>query len=281
MFDKAKNITLILLGNFILVFGVAMFILPYNILSGGVAGVVVALSPVISINRELLIDILNISLFFIGWLILGKDFALKTFICALTYPLFLRIITPLISVVEIDPILASIYGGIICGAGVGIVMRHGASTGGMDIPPLVLHKLTGLKISTLVMVIDALTVLLGMVTYGLPAVLIGLLSVFTTSIAMDKMLNFGGAESKAVWIISDEFEKINEKILNEMNRSTTIVDATGGYSKKGKRAMLCVVSARQYSKLLSIIDEFDEYAFVIATNANDVRGEGFTLGIRV
>src|SRR5699024_9646669 len=123
-----------------------------------------------------------------------------------------------------DKYLATIYGGILMGCGVGLIFRCGASSGGMDIPPLVLHKYTRLPLSTLVMIIDALTVMLGIATYGLQAALIGIISVFVSSVAIDKMLTLGAIKSKSCMIISDKHEEMLAYIHEVLYRGTTILE---------------------------------------------------------
>ncbi|MCI5774502.1 MAG: YitT family protein [Erysipelotrichaceae bacterium] len=275
------NIIIILLGNFILVCGVGLFILPFNILSGGVAGVAVALGPILNIDRELLINGVIVGFFILGWVILGKGFAAKTVLSSIAYPIFLTIVGPYLPKLDLDPFIASIYGGLVCGAGIGLVMRCGASTGGMDIPPMVLNKLLGFKISSCVMVIDALTVILGIYAYNIEAVLIGLFSVFMTGIAIDKVLSFGGESSKSVWIISSQYRQIIDEIGRVLDRGTTITEGRGGYTNVSKPVVLCVVSSNQYPQLIDIIHKYDEKAFVFATDATDVRGEGFSFGFKV
>ena len=275
------NILLILLGNLLLVIGVGVFILPFNILSGGVAGVAVALNPILNIDRELVINGVIIGFFIVGWIILGKGFAVKTVLSSIAYPIFLTILTPFFPSLDLNPFIASIYGGLVCGVGIGLVMRCGASTGGMDIPPMILNKLFNFKISSCVMIIDALTVLLGIYAYNIEAVLIGLFSVFTTSFAIDKVLSFGGSSSKAVWIISDYYKEIIDEIGKVLDRGTTITEGRGGYTNVEKPVVLCVVSSSQYPQLIEIIHKYDEKAFVFATDATDVRGEGFSFGFRV
>lgn len=275
------NILLILLGNLLLVIGVGVFILPFNILSGGVAGVAVALDPILNIDRELVINGVIIGFFIVGWIILGKGFAVKTALSSIAYPIFLTILTPFFPSLDLNPFIASIYGGLVCGVGIGLVMRCGASTGGMDIPPMILNKLFNFKISSCVMIIDALTVLLGIYAYNIEAVLIGLFSVFTTSFAIDKVLSFGGSSSKAVWIISNYYKEIIDEIGKVLDRGTTITEGRGGYTNVEKPVVLCVVSSSQYPQLIEIIHKYDEKAFVFATDATDVRGEGFSFGFRV
>ncbi|SJZ38094.1 YitT family protein [Anaerorhabdus furcosa] len=279
---KIRNTFLILLGNFLLALAVGFFILPYNILSGGVAGIAVALHSFIQIPTDVMVNALVIGLFFVGWILLGKDFAIKTVVSSFVYPVFLTLISSFLTPpANLDPILASLYGGLIAGVGIGLVIRTGSSTGGMDIPPLVVHKYTNISIAKLILITDFLTVLLGLFAYNLETVLIGIISVFTTSYAIDKVLVVGGQESKSVQIISAEYDKISKEIHDKLNRGTTITLARGGYTNDEKNVVLAVVSQNQYPQLIDIINEIDPKAFIITTDTTDVHGEGFSFGYRV
>ena len=267
---------MILVGTFILAISVEYFILPFNILSGGVAGLAVALEPFFHINETLLANCLMIALLILGWVILGTDFARTTIISSLAYPVFTTFLSYHPIEIEIDPLLATIYAGFLGGLGIGIVMRAGSSTGGMDIPPLVLHKLTGVRVSTLVMITDAITVALGIAAYGLSAALQGLVSVVASGFAIKKVLESGGGYAKSVQIISMKWEELKTAIDQEIQRGTTIINAQGGFSGEEKKVILCVVSNQEYNKLIDLIRSIDETAFVITSDAVDMHGEGFT-----
>lgn len=274
------NSITVVVGTFILAIAVETFIIPYRILSGGVAGIAVALHPILHISATLIANSVLIILLIIGSFILGKEFLKNTVLSCIAYPIFTSILSGRVNVV-VDPILASLYGGLIAGAGVGIVLKTGASTGGMDIPPLIINKLTGIKLSTLVLITDFLTVLLGLFVYDLSAVLLGLVSVFATSAAISKVLTINGTVSKAVQIISVKYEDILKEIDAQLERGATLLQGYGSYTGEEKRIILCVVSDRQYGTLIEIVKEIDPSAFIITTDATDMHGEGFTYGFRI
>lgn len=274
------NSITVVVGTFILAIAVETFIIPYRILSGGVAGIAVALHPILHISATLIANSVLIILLIIGSFILGKEFLKNTVLSCIAYPIFTSILSGRVNVV-VDPILASLYGGLIAGAGVGIVLKTGASTGGMDIPPLIINKLTGIKLSTLVLITDFLTVLLGLFVYDLSAVLLGLVSVFATSAAISKVLTINGTVSKAVQIISAKYEDILKEIDAQLERGATLLQGYGSYTGEEKRIILCVVSDRQYGTLIEIVKEIDPSAFIITTDATDMHGEGFTYGFRI
>lgn len=274
---KLADAILIIVGTFILAVSVEYFVIPYRILSGGVAGIAVAIVPFFHLDETMIANILQVALFLVGWWVLGREFAANTLLSSMLYPVFTILLSHMDVKLSIPPMLASFYAGLLGGIGIGIVMRGGASTGGMDIPPLIMHKLTGAKVSTLVMITDALTVLLGIVAYDINAALIGLISVFASGIAIDKVLEAGqGTAAKSVQIISDHWQEIVDEIDQQLSRGVTLLEAEGGYQRTPKKVILCVVSGRQYTELLNLIREVDPLAFVITTDASDMHGEGFT-----
>lgn len=276
-----KNILSILVGNLLLAFAVGFFILPYNILSGGVAGIAVALSSFTTIPSDMVANMLVLGLFFVGWIFLGKEFAIKTVISSMVYPIYLTLIFRFVPTIELDPMLASLYGGLIAGLGIGMVIRTGASTGGMDIPPLIAQRYTKTPIAILFLITDALTVLLGLLAYNLGAVLVGFISVFATSFAINKVMTAGGQQSKSVQIISPMYKEISKAIHEKLSRGTTLSAARGGYTLEEKEVILVVVSQNEYPQLIDIINDIDANAFVITTDATDVHGEGFSFAHRV
>jgi len=265
-------------GNLTLAFATACFILPYNIVTGGVAGIAVVLEPLFHIPAQWSINGIMLVMFAVGTVCLGKDFAVKTVISSIAYPMFLNLILalPFSMPPDMDPILASLYGGIFTGIGVGLVMRMGASTGGMDIPPLVIHKFTGLPLSKLVFVTDVLTVALGLVAYGINNVLVGLISVYTGSRMIDAALTFGAKRSKSLEIISSKYEQLLPYIHEDLYRGSTLIEAVGGFTSEKKKILLTAISANQYSSLMQHIYSVDREAFIIVHDVLEVRGYGFT-----
>lgn len=280
-----KDITetlLVMAGNMILALGVTVFVLPNDVLTGGLTGIAVALEPVIHIEPTLVINVMTIVLFFVGAAFLGKKFAVKTLLSTVFYPLSLSVFSWIVATqfpenyFVMDKYLATIYGGILMGCGVGLIFRCGASSGGMDIPPLVLHKYIRLPLSTLVMITDALTVMLGIATYGLQAALIGIISVFVSSVAIDKMLTLGAIKSKSCMIISDKHEEMLTYIHEVLYRGTTILEGYGGYTGEKRPVIMVVVSKKQYPLLQHEVLKVDPNAFIIVNDTDEVHGLGFT-----
>lgn len=272
-----NDLLLIIVGNAILSIGVGLFVLPSNILSGGVAGISVALQPFLHISPNAMISILTVGLFLVGSLLLGKKFAINTLLSTIFYPLFITMISARVDHQVTDsPILASIYAGVFVGVGVGLVFRSGASTGGMDIPPLIINKYTGIALPTLVLITDGLTVCVGIMAYGLEAALIGLISVYVSSIMINKVLTIGGHDAKNVMIISEAYEEIISSVYREVHRGATVIEAQGGYTGKHRPIIMVVVSKKQLPALNRLVTHIDPEAFVVVTDTTEVQGLGFT-----
>ena len=272
-----KELLIIAFGNFLLAVSVQYFILPFNILTGGVAGVAVAISPFIPVSQQIIIDILVVGLFLLGWMVLGKEFAIKTFLSSILYPIFVSILGFFPYTLDISPLLASIYSGILAGLGIGIVLREGASTGGMDIPPLILNYYTGIETSKFILLVDGLTCVLGLLNYPVESLLNGLISVFLSSMVINKIEVAHGSDSLSVQIISSKWEEINKEVLKKINRGVSIVDVKGGYTMKTHKMLMVIIDKREYSTLLDILDTIDKSAFVITNPVQSVHGEGFKL----
>ncbi|MGL5978505.1 MAG: YitT family protein [Erysipelotrichaceae bacterium] len=282
MAKNKKNVLIdllvVILGNVVLSAGIAFFILPNSILSGGLAGIAIATQPFTNIEPQVMINVLTIGFFVIGFLILGKNFAAKTLVSSIVYPTFLTMFSSVANQVVITEnlLLSSIYGGALIGIGVGLVFRSGASTGGMDIPPLIVNKYTGIALPKLVLITDALTVGLGALVFGVEAALIGLIAVWISTFMINKMIMLGAHESKSVMIISDEHEAIVQGIYSKIERGVTLLEAMGGYSRVKKPVVLVVISQRQYHDLQRLVTEIDPNAFMIISETKDVKGLGFS-----
>ena len=224
----------VVLGNLIVALGVTFFILPSDILCGGTAGIAVALQPIFHLPETLVINALTVLLFLIGSICLGKAFFFKTVLSTVVYPIFISILNTWFADVSVtqNQLLAAIYAGICIGTGIGLVYRVDGSTGGMDIPPLVIHKYTKLPLSLLIVFFDGATVTLGALVYGIEASMIGLVSVFVSGIVINKVLTLGSEASKTLFIISPKWEAIRDAINKELDRGVTLVPSIGGFSNE-------------------------------------------------
>lgn len=276
------DILVILLGNACIAVAVAFFVIPNKLLVGGTAGIAVAVNAFWGLPEELVINGLIYVLFIAGALVLGRDFFLKTITSTIVYPVLLTMAGDIYEIIPkeyitMDTLTSVICTGVLVGFGIGIVYKRNASTGGMDIIPLIVNKYTGIPLHILLMLVDCFTVLLGVIAYGLQASIYGVISVVLCSYVINKTILLGAKQVKQVQIISQESEKILDKILEDMDRGCTIVESRGGYTNQKRDMLMVVVPINQYQTLINVVHDVDESAFVIVSDINEIRGRGFTI----
>lgn len=276
------DIPVIILGNLCIALAVSFFVIPNKLLVGGTAGVAVAINAFCNVPEELIIKALTYGLFIIGAFVLGKGFFFKTITSAVVYPMLLTITGTIYQKVpkelfSTDTLTAVICTGLLVGFGIGIVYRRNASTGGMDIIPLIVNKYTGIPLHLLLLTVDGFTVLLGVLAYGLQAAVYGVISVVLCSFVIDKTILLGAKQVKQVQIISQRSEEILEQILKDLDRGCTILESRGGYTKEKRDLLMVAVPINQYRKLIDVVHSIDASAFVIVSDINEISGRGFTL----
>lgn len=278
MFKKTlRNIVGILIGNTIYALAVLLFIVPNGLITGGSTGLAIAANHAFSLPITTFVSIFNLGMFVVGFLVLGKTFALTTLISTFYYPFILSIFEKTIGYTQItsDPLLAALVGGVMIGSAIGIVIKCNASTGGMDIPPLVINKKLGIPVSVSMYVFDFIILLMQVFYTNQEMVLYGLVLVCTYTLVLDKVLMIGQSQTE-VMIVSQEYEKINEAIIQKLDRGTTMLKSVTGYMKNEYPVIMTVVSHRELPKLNELVLSMDEHAFMIVSRVNEVKGRGFT-----
>ena len=282
LFKFLMDFFVIFLGNASIAVAVAFFVIPNKLLVGGTAGIAVAVNAFWGIPEEIVINTLVYVLFIAGALVLGREFFFKTIASTLIYPVILTLAGDLYEIIPkeyitMDTLTSIICTGVLVGFGLGIVYKRNASTGGMDIIPLIVNKYTGIPLHILVMAVDCFTVLLGVIAYGLQAAIYGVISVMLCSMVIDKTILLGAKQTKQVQIISQKSDQILEKILEDLDRGCTIVESRGGYTNERRDMLMVVVPINQYQTLINVVHAIDDSAFIIVSDINEIRGRGFTL----
>lgn len=269
---------LILLGNTLYALSVVMFILPNGLLSGGTTGMGITLDHYFSIPIEYFVFVFNGLMFVVGALMLGMKFALTTLVSSFYYPIILGVFKgiPALSHVTEDKMLATVCGGFLIGVGIGIVIRAGASTGGMDIPPLVLNKKFGIPVSASMYVFDFVILIMQMLFSDKEECIYGILMIVIYTFILDKTLLLG-TKKMEVKIVSDHSEEITKIILEKVDRGVTLLHAETGYLKKEQKMVMTIVSNRELMVLKQMVQEIDPSAFIIIGHVNEVKGRGFSL----
>ena len=274
----AQNLLLILAGNTIYALAVAAFILPGGLITGGTTGLAITAEYYFQIPISVFVLLFNLVMFLLGAAVLGKAFALTTLLSTFYYPVILGVFQkiPALQHMTEDPMLATVFGGLMIGLAIGIVIRAGASTGGMDIPPLVLNKKLGLPVSVMLYGFDVTILLLQMTLSNKEQIIYGILLVLIYTMVLDKILLFGTAQTQ-VKIITRRHDAVCRAVISRLDRGCTLIHATTGYLQQEQPMVLAVVSNRELPQLNKLVQEIDPKAFMVVSKVNEVRGRGFSI----
>lgn len=268
---------IIAIGAFIFSFGIAMFTSPNNIAPGGVSGIGTMLNHLFNIPIGSVIIAVNIPLFIFSFKKFGRSFFKKSLFATFLTSSLIDILPFILEKHYVySPLLASIFGGVSIGVGVGIIFLRGGTTGGADIlAKLIRLKYPHFSLGTLVFIIDAIIVISTLFVYGsIEALLYSTVSFFVTSRAVDAII-FGAARSKMLLIITTQPQQIAKRIMNDVEHGVTLIPAFGGYTNEEKTILLSVVRPNEVAEINKIVKEIDRSAFTVITESNEVFGYGF------
>lgn len=268
---------IIAIGAFIFSFGIAMFTSPNNIAPGGVSGIGTMLNHLFNIPIGSVILAFNIPLFIFSFKKFGRKFFKKSLFATFLTSSLIDILPFILEKHYIySPLLASIFGGVSIGVGVGIIFLRGGTTGGADIlAKLIRLKYPHFSLGTLVFIIDAIIVISTLFVYGsIEALLYSTVSFFVTSRAVDAII-FGAARSKMLLIITTQPQQIAKRIMNDIQHGVTLIPASGAYTNEEKTILLSVVRPNEVAEINKIVKEIDRSAFTVITESNEVFGYGF------
>ena len=276
--QKGGSLMIVILGNILYALAVKLFLMPAGLLTGGTTGIGLALNRSFGIPVATFVLIFNVTMLLIGWKVMGRKFALTTVVSTFVYPIALGFFEKVFGdlVLTQDLFLCTIFSGLGIGIGLAIVIRSGASTGGMDIPPLVLNHFFRIPVSVSLYVFD-FTILIFQAAYNpVDNVLYGIILVMIYTIVLDKLLVFGTTRIE-VKVMSNEHEKIRQAIITEMDRGVTALSARSGYMDEPTQMIFSVISNRELPRIEKIIREIDPESFVVVSHVSEVRGHGFSL----
>lgn len=268
----------VLIGNALLAFFVAAFVMPHNIIMGGTTGIGIVLNRTLSIDTAVLIFIINNVLLIFGGIILGKKFFLTTVASSVLYPVMLAIMMriPGIDSITENSLLAALFGGCVEGISVGMLMRIGSSTGGMDVVNLILNKWFHLPVALFVSITDVIVVG-GQALFAKPEqLLLGIIVIVCETLMIEQVMILGKSQIQ-VYAISDQYEELRRKILNDLNLGVTMPIIETGLLGEQRKGVMCVVSPRKLYSVTELIQSVDPDAFITVTKIKEVRGRGFTL----
>ena len=277
--NKLFSLLLVLVGNCFYALTVKLFLLPGNLISTGTTGIALVVNRLTGLELSVFIFLFNIAMLVLGWMLLGRKFALTTVFSSLFYPVALEILNRVLGDIFITEnlLLNTIFAGLGLGMSLGMVIRGGASTGGMDIPPLVLNKLFHIPVSASLWVFDFCILLGQMFYHPLEDLLYGILLIMTVSTSLNKVLLLGTSRTE-VKIVSQKATRIRDAILSEVDRGVTMLHGEGGYLHRDTEVILSVVSNHEMPKIERLARDIDPECFIIVSRVTEVWGRGFSVG---
>lgn len=268
----------VILGNALYALSVKLFLLPSGLITGGTTGIAISVHHYFGIPISLFVFGFNVMMLVVGYLVLGKTFASTTLASTFLYPFLLELLDRWLGnmVITNDILLCTLFSGLGIGMALGIVIRSGASTGGMDIPPLVLKKFFKLPVSFSMYVFDVFILLSQALFSQSEMILYGIVLIIIYTMTLDKMLLLGTTRTE-IKVISHRANEIRDAILKQMDRGVTMLDGEGGYQREKLQMIFSVISNRELPKIERIVHEIDPECFMSVSRVSEVRGRGFTM----
>ncbi len=263
----------IILGCFLGAASYPLFLTPNHIAPGGLTGIAMVFNYLFQWPVGTVSLLMNVPLFLIGFRAMGKVFVFRSLIAAVLFSLMIDLLP--LPAATMNPLLASVFGGVLLGIALGLIMRGGATTGGTDMAARMLHqKFQHISVGTILFGIDCISVCMSGVSIGVEYALYSLICIYVSGKVID-MVTSGLNHEKALYIISSEYEKIKQAVMVDLERGVTVLRAQGGWSGEERPVLLCILSAQEVTRVKTIVRSVDERAFVFISDAYEVLGEGF------
>lgn len=277
--NKILSVLMVIVGNILYTLSIKLFLLPANLMSCGTTGIALVVNHFLHVPMSVFIFAFNVAMLAVGWLVMGRQFAMTTILSSVLYPLFLEILNQLLGdiVVTQNILLNTLFAGMGLGVSLGIVMRAGASTGGMDIPPLILKKFFRIPVSATLWAFDFCILLAQMFFHTMEDLLYGILLILVISTALNKVMLLGTSRTE-VKIISAKSKEIRDAILSQVDRGVTMLHGAGGYSHAETEIIMSVISNYELPKIEQLARSIDPACFMIISRVSEVWGRGFTYG---
>lgn len=268
-----KRTLFIFIGAVLMAVGLEIFLVPNQVIDGGIVGISIILSHLLGMKLGLFIFLLNIPFFFIGYKQIGKTFALSTLFGISVLSVATALLHPVPAFTE-DVLLATVFGGIVLGIGVGIVLRYGGSLDGTEILAVLFNKKLPFSVGEIIMFFNIFILGSAGFVFGWNRAMYSLIAYFIAFKTIDVVLE-GLDESKSAWIISENYQEIGDAILARLGRGVTFLNGEGAYTGDNKKVIFCVITRLEEAKLKSIVEDLDKSAFLAVANIAEVRGGRF------
>ena len=272
-----KSLPMVALGNAVMAAAIVLFILPAGLITGGTAGLGIIMQHLTGMSLPVFSAIFNVTMFLLGLVCLGKTFAATTLVSTVLSPVMLAVMQYIVGDLVIceDVLLCVLFGGILVGVAIAMVVRAGSSTGGMDIPPLLLQKFAGIPMSRSLYAFD-LFIIAGQTVLVAPDMLLyGVLMVLVYTVVIDKLMAQGDAQIQ-LQIVSEESDAIRRAILQDVDRGVTLLHGQTGYFQQETDVLFTIISPRERHRTEQLIRRIDPHAFIIISHVTRVSGGGFS-----
>ena len=278
LLKKLLPMLAVIVGNLLYALSVKVFLLPTGLITGGTTGLAMVVEPLTGLPVSAFVLVFNVLMLLLGWWLLGRAFALTTVVSSLLYPAFLEMFNLLLGdfVLTEELLLNTIFFGLGIGISLGMIIRAGASTGGLEIPMLVMQKYLRIPVSVTMYAMDFCILLLQLL-FGasVDAVLYGIVLAIIYTVMLDKMLLLGASRTEFK-IISSRAQDISAVILSRVDRGVTLLHGEGGYTHNPAEIVMSVISSRELVKLQRLVQEIDPQCFMIVSKVTEVHGRGFS-----
>ncbi|MGM9941796.1 MAG: YitT family protein [Bulleidia sp.] len=273
-----KKLIVMVFGCFLMAAGFGCMILPMGFASGGVTGLARILCGVVPLPLSVVVLLINITLFGAGYVFVGKEFVMKSLVCALLFPVFLQVCqsVDVLLFLKQEPLIASCIAGILVGAGAGLVLRVDASSGGLDVIGVIVEKKTGIPVSVTNACCDGLVLLIQGMSGAAMSVVYGLLVVIVISLTIRRMMT-AGTGTVQMMIFTDCTNEIREMLLHQADAGVTLFETVSGLRDAHSRTVLTVVPFRKAYRIRKMVNGIDPTAFVTMSDVRSVVGRGYTM----
>ncbi len=277
MKEKIVNLFQIVLGNILIAFAISTLVYENNIIAGGVSGIGIVLNHYLGLSTTISVYIINVVLFFLGFIFLGKTFALTSLISSFLFPFMLSFFegNMIFHGYLNDPLLACVLAGCLNGIGIGLVLRSNASTGGTDVIALLVNKMTHVPVHVVLNIVDIIILVLQFTFNDTTHVIYGIVTVMLTSTMLNKTLTTGQSLTQ-IMVMSDCYEEIRHMILFSQDAGVTLLTSEKGYTKQNSKIILSVLPYRKLPQVKNAIQQIDPQAFIVVSHVDEVGGNGFT-----
>ena len=274
LFRCIKRYVSFILGCLLVAISYNAFLANHDLVPGGISGLAIILNHLIGINNALFVLLVGIVLLVISYFLLGKEKTKYSVLGTVLFPIFLELtlwVTKIVTIDESQLLLASLFGGVIYGVGIGMILKAGFTTGGTDIINQILSKYLKISMGKAILITDGIIVFISAIVFGPVHLMYSVLVLYILSIMSDRII-LGISDSKAFFIITEQDDLVKDYVLSELGHGATIFKAKGGLNKENQNVLLCVLPTKDYYKLRAGINAIDKEAFFVATDAYEVYG---------